>query len=170
MRTAYNPTVYAAEATGSGAGLDILPLRRPPRRMSRRFPSKSHLDGGNQAASGAADFSRLLHQLNDGTPAADLTPPAHGRGFREAIGVALLNPTAANLQTVISTDPAFAFSPNTVTGVVANALILNGENLYTAGVRAWEPTAASAAAGRGCDEADHVHFHSRYEHVRRDQR
>ena len=63
-----------------------------------------------------------------------MTQAAYGAAFGDAIGIALLNPTSANLQTVISTDPAFSFSPNTVTGVVANALILNGENLYTAGV------------------------------------
>jgi hypothetical protein len=59
---------------------------------------------------------------------------AYGASFGDAIGVALQNPTSANLQTVISTTAGNAFSPNTVTGVIANALILNGENQYTPGV------------------------------------
>jgi len=54
-----------------------------------------------------------------------VTQAAYGATLGEAIGVALLNPTSANLQTVFSTD---------VSGLVANALIDNAEGQYTTGV------------------------------------
>src|SRR5262245_46356443 len=57
-----------------------------------------------------------------------------GTTFGDAMGVALTNSTSANLATVFSTNPAFPFSPNTVAGLVANALIDNAEGSYTAGV------------------------------------
>ena len=105
--------------------------------MSRRFLSKLRtLTGVNQAV--IQDFVDywigFYTQFPAATQGLTVNQAAYGAAFGDAIGVALLNPTAANLQTVISTTAAIAFSPNTVTGVIANALILNGENLYTAGV------------------------------------
>ena len=55
-----------------------------------------------------------------------ISQAAYGAAFGDAIGVALLNPTSANLQTVVTdTD---------ISGVIANALIDNAEGSYTVGV------------------------------------
>src|SRR5208282_4925255 len=62
---------------------------------------------------------------------------ARGATFGDAIGTALINPTSANLETVFSTNtsnPTNTFSPNVVTGSVANALIANAEGTYVTGV------------------------------------
>jgi len=62
---------------------------------------------------------------------------AYGATFGDAIGVALINPTSANLMTTFSTNtsnPTNTFSPNVVTGLVANALIGNAEGQYKVGV------------------------------------
>ena len=59
---------------------------------------------------------------------------AYGAAFGDAVGIALLNPTAAQLQTVIGTDAGVnSFSPNTVSGIVANALIDVATGQYTTG-------------------------------------
>ena len=67
-------------------------------------------------------------------PGLSVTQAAYGATFGDAIGVALLNPTSANLQTVVSTTPFNPFSPNTIQGLVANALIDNAEGAYKTGV------------------------------------
>ena len=68
-------------------------------------------------------------------PGLSVTQAAYGATFGDSIGVALLNPTAANLQTVVSTTPNVnAFTPNTIAGLVANALIDNAEGTYKTGV------------------------------------
>ena len=68
-------------------------------------------------------------------PGLTVQQAAFGAALGDSVGVALLNPTAANLQTVTSTTPgANPFSPNTVAGSVANALIDNAEGKYTTGV------------------------------------
>jgi len=62
---------------------------------------------------------------------------AYGATLGDAIGTALINPTSANLETVFSTNtsnPTNTFSPNVVTGSVANALIANAEGTYVTGV------------------------------------
>jgi len=61
---------------------------------------------------------------------------ARGATLGDAIGTALLNPTSANLETVFSTNtsnPTNTFSPNTVSGSVANALIGNADGQYVTG-------------------------------------
>ena len=63
-----------------------------------------------------------------------VTQASYGAAFGDAVGVALLNPTSAGLQTVVGTDPAFPFSPNTIQGLVANALINIAEGTYKVGV------------------------------------
>jgi hypothetical protein len=68
-------------------------------------------------------------------PGLTVQQAAYGATLGDGVGVALLNPTSANLQTVVSTNPgANPFTPNTVTGLVANALILNAEGKYVTGV------------------------------------
>jgi hypothetical protein len=66
-----------------------------------------------------------------------VTQAAYGAAFGDAIGVALTNPTSANLQTVVSTTQGQApvqFSPNTIAGFVANALIDVATGQYQTGV------------------------------------
>jgi hypothetical protein len=65
-------------------------------------------------------------------PGLTVDQAARGAAFGDSIGVALINPTSANLQTVVSTNSALNnFSPNTVSGIVANALIDVAEGKYT---------------------------------------
>ena len=132
----FNPTVYAAEATGLALAGDPAFAPFTALNVTAFSQQVATLTGVNQAAiQGFADFwIGFYTQFPAGTQGLTVTQAAYGAAFGEAIGVALLNPTSANLQTVISTTAGNAFSPNTVTGVIANALILNGENLYTAGV------------------------------------
>jgi hypothetical protein len=54
-----------------------------------------------------------------------ITQAAYGAAF----GVALLNPTSANLETMFSSTP-----PRFIVGLVANALIDNAEGIYQVGV------------------------------------
>ena len=59
---------------------------------------------------------------------------AYGAAFGDAIGVALLNPTSAELQTVLLTIGPNGFSPNAFGGLIAGALIENAEGLYATGI------------------------------------
>src|SRR5262245_22053439 len=77
-----------------------------------------------------AFFTANPEALQDRT----VTQAAFGSAFGDAVGTALLAPTSSNLMTVFSTIAGNGFSPNTVRGLVANALIDNAEGLYTAGV------------------------------------
>ena len=60
------------------------------------------------------------------TQGLSVSQAAYGATFGNAIGVALLNPTSANLQTVVTdTD---------ISGVIANALLDNAQGSYAVGV------------------------------------
>ena len=60
------------------------------------------------------------------TQGLSVSKAAYGATFGNAIGVALLNPTSANLQTVVTdTD---------ISGVIANALLDNAQGSYAVGV------------------------------------
>ena len=59
---------------------------------------------------------------------------AYGATLGNAIGVALLNPTSANLESVFSTSGTTGFSPNTGSGLVQNALIDVATGQYVTGV------------------------------------
>jgi hypothetical protein len=59
------------------------------------------------------------------TQGLTITQAAYGAAFGDAVGAALRAPASLNLPltTVFSTTGNNGFSPNTVTGLVANALI-----------------------------------------------
>src|SRR5208283_2156196 len=59
---------------------------------------------------------------------------AYGASLGEAIGVALLNPTSAHLESVFSTTGSTGFSPDSGSGLVQNALIDVATNQYATGV------------------------------------
>jgi hypothetical protein len=84
----------------------------------------------NWVSNWTAFFTANPEALQDRT----VTQAAFGSAFGDAVGTALLAPTSSNLMTVFSTIAGNGFSPNTVRGLVANALIDNAEGLYTAGV------------------------------------
>ena len=68
-----------------------------------------------------------------GTPAPGVTvqEAAYGATFGDAIGIALLNPTSAGLQTVISTN---AQGETVIEGMIANALLTIATGQYVVGI------------------------------------
>ena len=135
INNGFNPTVYAAEATGLALGGEAAFQSFVGLNVAQFSQQVSTLTGVNQAAiqGFVANWVAFYTANPAATQGLTITQAAYGAAFGDAAGVALLNPTTANLQTVISTNAAFPFSPNTVSGLVANALILNGELLYTPG-------------------------------------
>ena len=70
------------------------------------------------------------------TQGLTITQAAYGAAFGDSVGAALRAPASLNLPltTIFSTTGNNGFSPNTVQGLVANALIDNAEGLYRTGV------------------------------------
>jgi len=138
LANGYNPTVFAAESLGSALSTNANFNTNFVSLSTTNFAtSVSSLTGVN--ASAIQQFVANWTAFFTANPAAlqgrTVTQAAYGAAFGDAVGVALLNPTAANLQTVFSTNAtANPFSPNTVTGLVANALINNAEGTYVTGV------------------------------------
>jgi peptidase M10/serralysin-like protein/matrixin len=136
----FDPTVFAAEAYGSALSTNAA--------FNANFvtPFANNTEGFVSSVVGATSVSAVAIRqfVNNWTafftdhPEAlqgrTVTQAAYGAAIGDAIGVALQTPTAANLATVFSTTANNGFSPNTVAGLVANALIDNAEGLYTPGV------------------------------------
>ncbi len=132
-----NPTVYAAEALGLALAGDAS--------FNSNFVGLSESQFAEAVATLTGVNADPIQQWVDhwttfytSNPAAHLglsvTQAAYGAAFGDAVGVALLNPTSAHLQTIVSTDPDFTYTPNMISGSVANALIDNAEGLYKSGV------------------------------------
>src|SRR5271165_270841 len=125
----FNQTVYAAEALGealsgtTGFGNDWGGL------STTAFVTAVATATGIHA-------SEIAIWLTNWTSLLGNQALARGATLGDAIGTALLNPTSANLETVFSTNtsnPTNTFSPNTVSGSVANALIGNADGQYVTG-------------------------------------
>ena len=88
-------------------------------------------------------------------PGLTVQQAAYGATLGDGVGVALLNPTSANLQTVVTTNTAAnSFTPNTIAGLVANALIDNAEGMYKTGatlqtLATHQPLQGEAGGGGG---------------------
>ena len=137
----FNPTVFAAEAYGSALSTNAA--------FNANFvtPFANNPAGFAAAVSAATGVSAaaILQFVNNWTafftanPSAlqgrTVTQAAFGSAFGDAFGTALLTPgLSSNIATVFSTNAAFPFSPNTVIGIVANALIDNTTGQYQTGV------------------------------------
>ena len=137
----FNPTVFAAEAYGSALSTNaafnanfVTPFANNPAGFA-----------ANVSAATGVSAAAILQFVNNWTafftqnPSAlqgrTVTQASFGAAFGDAFGTALLTPgLTSNIATVFTTNPNFPFSPNTVQGIVANALIDNAEGLYNAGV------------------------------------
>ena len=130
-----NPTVYAAEALGLAlSGTAGFITNFGGLNTTQFVQAVANATGVNSnAITGFLQFWITFYAANP-PPGGMPMQAAYGATFGDAIGVALLNSTSANLQTVISTNTAANnFSPNTVAGLVANALIDNAEGKYATG-------------------------------------
>jgi len=136
LANGFNPTVFAAESLGSALSTNTA--------FNTNFVGLNVSQFSQAVATATGVNANAIQQfVNNWTafftanPSAlqgrTVTQASYGAAFGDAVGVALLNPTSANLQTQVSTNPAFPFSPNTIQGLVANALITIAEGTYKVG-------------------------------------
>jgi hypothetical protein len=137
----FNVTVFAAEAYGSALSTNaafnasfVTPFANNPAGFAAAVSTAT---GVSAAAilQFVSNWTQFFTQHPEALQGRTVTQAAFGSAFGDAYGTALVTPgLSSNIATVISTNPAFPFSPNTVQGIVANALIDNAEGLYKAGV------------------------------------
>jgi hypothetical protein len=137
----FNATVFAAEAYGSALSTNaafntnfVTPFANNPAGFAAQVSAATGV-----SAAAILQFVSNWTAFFTANPSAQqgrtVTQAAFGAAFGDAFGTALVTPgLTSNIATVFSTNPNFPFSPNTVQGIVANALILNAEGLYNAGV------------------------------------
>ena len=133
----FNQTVFAAQALGLAlAGTSGFQTDWAGLSSSAFVTSVASATGLNASAIQGFLTNWTAFYTANGTPGGSLTvtQAAYGATLGDAIGVALLNPTSANLQSVFSTTTANNFSPNTGSGLVQNALIDVATGQYTTGV------------------------------------
>ena len=122
----FNQTVFAAQALGLAlAGTSGFQTDWAGLSASAFVTSVASATGLNASAIQGFLTNWTDFYTANGTPGGLLTvtQAAYGATLGDAIGVALLNPTSANLQSVFSTTSANSFSPNAGSGLVQNALI-----------------------------------------------
>ena len=138
----FSPTVYAAEALGLALGgttqfntLFVTPFRGDVVGFAQ---AASNATGTNVSAiqTFVQNWMNFYTANPSATQGLTITQAAYGAAFGDSVGAALRAPASLNLPltTVFSTTGNNGFSPNTVAGLVANALIDNAEGLYTTGV------------------------------------
>jgi hypothetical protein len=138
LANGFNPTVFAAESLGSALSTNTsFNTNFVGLSVSAFSQSVSTLTGVNVNA--IQQFVTNWQAFFTANPAAlqgrTVTQASYGAAFGDAVGVALLNPTTANLQTIVSTTPNVnQFIPNTIQGLVANALIDIATGQYQTGV------------------------------------
>ena len=133
----FNQTVFAAQALGLAlAGTSGFQTDWAGLSSSAFVTSVASATGLNASAIQGFLTNWTAFYTANGTPGSSLTitQAAYGATLGDAIGVALLNPTSANLQSVFSTTTANNFSPNAGSGLVQNALIDVATGQYTTGV------------------------------------
>ena len=136
LNNGFNPTVFAAESLGSALSTTTGFQSFVGLSVSQFAQSVSTLTGVNVSA--IQTFVNNWTTFFTNNPIAlqgrTVTQAAYGSAFGDAVGVALLNPTTANLQTVVSTTPNVnQFIPNTIQGLTANALIDIATGQYETG-------------------------------------
>jgi hypothetical protein len=126
----FNPTVYAAEALGLALASTTGFTTNFAGLNTTAFVSAVATATGVNAGAiqvFVTNWTNFYSGVGSNAhPGLTVQQAAYGAAFGDAIGVALLNPTSANLQTIVSTQTPQSptqFSPNTVKGLVANALI-----------------------------------------------
>ena len=138
----FSPTVYAAEALGLALGgttqfntLFVTPFAGDVVGFAQAV---SNATGTNVSAiqTFVQNWMNFYTANPSATQGLTITQAAYGAAFGDSVGAALRAPASLNLPltTVFSTTGNNGFSPNTVAGLVANALIDNAEGLYTPGV------------------------------------
>ena len=144
----FNQTVFAAQALGLAlAGTSGFQADWAGLSGSAFVTSVAGATGLNASAiQGFLTNWTNFYTANGTIGGLTVTQAAYGATLGDAIGVALLNPTSANLQSVFSTTAANNFSPNAGSGLVQNALIDVATGQYVTGVSlAALPTAYCAA-------------------------
>ena len=147
-----NQTVFAAESLGLAlAGTSGFQTDWAGLSGSAFVTSVAGATGVNASAIQGFLTNWLAFYTANGVPGGGLTitQAAYGATLGDAIGVALLNPTSANLQSVFSTTGANNFSPNAGSGLVQNALIDVATGQYATGVSLGGVADSYAAAGPG---------------------
>jgi hypothetical protein len=148
----FDPTVYAAEATGLALAGETAFATFTALDVTQFSQAVATITGVN--ANPIKDFVThwiAIYTANpDATFGLSITQAAYGAAFGDALGVALLNPTSANLQTVVT--------GTTVSGLIANALIDNAEGSYTAGVALGSLPAHQPLQGEGSSSSDTLHL------------
>jgi hypothetical protein len=139
----FNPTVYAAEALGLALGGNTA--------FNTNFvtPFTGNISGFSQAVANLTGVNVTAIQVfvqnwitfYTANPAATqgltITQASYGAAFGDAAGVALLNPTPispSNLPPGLPAPPSGPPTFNSVQNQVYNALIVNAEGNYKAGV------------------------------------
>ena len=140
LANGFNPTVFAAESLGSALSTNAaFNTNFVGLSVSAFSQAVSTLTGVNVNA--IQQFVTNWQAFFTANPSAlqgrTVTQASYGAAFGDAVGVALLNATSANLQTVVSTSlgqTPVQFSPNTIKGLVANALFDVATGQYQTGV------------------------------------
>ena len=132
----FNQTVFAAQALGLAlAGTSGFQADWAGLSGSAFVTSVAGATGLNASAiQGFLTNWTNFYTANGTIGGLSVTQAAYGATLGDAIGVALLNPTSANLQSVFSTTGANNFSPNAGSGLVQNALIDVATGQYVTGV------------------------------------
>ena len=132
----FNQTVFAAQALGLAlAGTSGFQTDWAGLSSSAFVTSVASATGVNSSAIQGFLTNWTNFYTANGVPGGGLTvtQAAYGATLGDAIGVALLNPTSANLQSVFSTISGNSFSPNAGSGLVQNALIDVATGQYVVG-------------------------------------
>lgn len=132
----FNPTVFAAESLGSALSTQTSFQSFVGLNASQFAQSVSTLTGVNVSAiqTFVANWQAFFTNNPIALQGRTVTQASYGAAFGDAVGVALLNPTTANLETIVSTTPGVnQFIPNTIQGLVANALLTVATGQYETG-------------------------------------
>ena len=166
-----NPTVYASEALGLAlAGTTGFNTNFGNLSQTQFLQAVANATGVNPTAISGFLANWIAFYTANPPAGLSVTQAAFGATFGDAIGVALLNLTSANLQTVISTNTAANnFSPNTIAGLVANALIDNAEGKYATGTSLGALPAHQPLQGEATQGGTVVNLTTGVDHVPLDQ-
>lgn len=135
LANGYEPTVYAAEALGLAlASNDSFNTNFVSLSNAQFAQAVATLTGVNVNAISTFVNNWTSFYTTNPQPGLTTKQAAFGAAFGDAVGIALLNPTTGNLYTQFGTDTSVNnFSPNTVSGLVANALLTIATGQYTEG-------------------------------------
>ena len=128
----FNQTVYASEALGEALATSTSSMAAFNADWVTGLSDSAFVTAVSTAT--GIHASAISTWLSNWTTLLGNAAEARGATLGDAIGTALINPTSANLETVFSTPSSNGFTPNAVTGLVANALIDVAQGTYVTGV------------------------------------